>query len=450
MDISWLKEHAGLKAYYFIAFMAAASGGRLMTLYYQAQGITPLQIGAMESASRMCGIFCAPLWALLADRTQRPKALQLSSSILRLLLTLTLYVPLALPLPLGGRFGAVLVCSVLGSAVKCSLGDPLVLKVLGKERGKFGQQRLWGAMSFGLMHFVVGVVLEWYGFTAMFVAIAATGMLDVATQWMVFPDDEPVTDTQRNETQDKKPTQPPPTLLDMLKLLASHPAFFIACLCVSIGLSLVDSLLLVMLRGMGASNALCGTAVALTVLFEMPVMFYANTLIKEWGVAKMILFGHGAYVIRVILYTLIPSPEWVLLVEPLHGLTFAMVWCAAVHYCGDKKVCPPNMASSSQGLLSTLFTRIGPVMGKLGGGWVMQNYGPIVVYRGAACLLMLSAMAYFTHVYRSGQLQVTATEEEGKETETAFKSETKTSRRGSLEMPVVRRRPSLNQAAKSN
>ena len=56
---------------------------------------------------------------------------------------------------------------------------------------------------------------------------------------------------------------------------------------------------------------------------------------------------------------------------------------------------PPHLQSSTQGV-RTIFSRLGGLAGSVGGGLVLQNFGPHVMYRGAALGVALSGAAFFS------------------------------------------------------
>ena len=61
-------------------------------------------------------------------------------------------------------------------------------------------------------------------------------------------------------------------------------AFMLACICVSAGMAVVESLLFLYFEFLSGSNTLCGLTVALTVLFEIPIFHIAPTLLRPYGV----------------------------------------------------------------------------------------------------------------------------------------------------------------------
>jgi len=77
--------------------------------------------------------------------------------------------------------------------------------------------------------------------------------------------------------------------------------------------------------------------------------------------------------LRCVLYAILPrSQPWlVLLVEPLHGFTFAAMWCATVEYA--RKLAVPGTEATLQALVNGLFYQISAAAGSLLWGLVVQR-----------------------------------------------------------------------------
>jgi hypothetical protein len=74
--------------------------------------------------------------------------------------------------------------------------------------------------------------------------------------------------------------------------------------------------------------------VSVTVMFEIPIFQVAPWLLERVGAGPLQLVAGLSYIVRVLGYTLIPkSPLYlVLLVEPLHGVTYACSQTSSVDF----------------------------------------------------------------------------------------------------------------------
>jgi len=113
----------------------------------------------------------------------------------------------------------------------------------------------------------------------------------------------------------------------------------------------------------------------------------------------MIIIAQISHIIRVMVYTFL-TPEtvwWVLAVEPLHGVTFACMWAAAIHYAAE--ISPKGLEATTQGILAGVFSGLGFGLGGITGGFVYQNFGPIVLYRSGAIIVFVAMILYILSIY---------------------------------------------------
>ena len=169
---------------------------------------------------------------------------------------------------------------------------------------------------------------------------------------------------------------------------AETAAFFLNAMTLWMGMALVESFLFLFLtEELGSSLLTCGVSVVITVIFEIPLFAMGKSLLGYCGVMPLVLLAQTAYVVRAVGYTLVPNAWWVLALEPMHGVTYACYRIAAVHYLA--RIAPPGLETSAQGLAST-FGALGSILGQLIGGWVFENYGSVVMYRGVAFIVLVS------------------------------------------------------------
>lgn len=117
-------------------------------------------------------------------------------------------------------------------------------------------------------------------------------------------------------------------------------------------------------------------------------------MLNRYGSGMMLIIAGGAYVVRVIGYSLIPQGQTtlVLLLEPLHGVTYACSKTSGVEFVAD--LMPVGYEASGQGLLG-LFGGFGAVTGLFVGGLTEELLGPRIMYRLIATIVFLG-MAVFS------------------------------------------------------
>mmetsp|Transcript_14709 Transcript_14709/g.35887 ORF Transcript_14709/g.35887 Transcript_14709/m.35887 type:complete len:554 (-) Transcript_14709:138-1799(-) len=168
-------------------------------------------------------------------------------------------------------------------------------------------------------------------------------------------------------------------------------AFYLCCVTMGFGMSLVESFLFLFLtQKLGSSLLICGISVVVTVLFEIPLFMVTDRLLSTCGIVVMIIVAQGSYAIRVFGYTLVSNAWMILAFEPLHGVTYACMKTAQVNYTSFV-VARPGLESTAQGL-TTVMSSMGTILGQWIGGWILEVYGPSVLYRGAGLVVLASSL----------------------------------------------------------
>jgi len=333
------------KAFYFFVFAALAFIAPFLTLYYEGLGLTGQQIGILAAVPPLVTFISAPFFGAIADITRRHKlvlgfsiigvvtgilALSLAQSFLALISTVFFYAFFFAPL--------------------LPLIDRSVIEILGSDRNQYGKQRLWGAVGWGLLAPISGFAvdkggIEWafYGaaflFLGLFIVSRLTPIRPVTIQvgyWEGL-----------NE------------LLSDWKVIV----FF--------GITIIG--------GMG--------------LATIHNYLYLDRLLKSWKARGLILFGLLMLTLRLFGYSVSESQELALLIQLMHGPTFAAIWIAGVAYVAE--IAPPGLGNTAQGLFTGLVMGIGSALGALLGGILYQGMGFSKMYLAAGIVVFISLIIFW-------------------------------------------------------
>ena len=120
---------------------------------------------------------------------------------------------------------------------------------------------------------------------------------------------------------------------------------------------------------------------------------YSPKLLKAYGPGILQSVAAFAYVSRVVGYSIVPEGHvfYVLLLEPLHGITYALSMTSAVDFMAQRL--PSSQAAAGQGWVWT-GRSLGAVAGLLGGGWTQELYGGRIMYRIFAGVVALGMLVY--------------------------------------------------------
>lgn len=359
-----------LKLLYFFQAVGPSSWGRYASLYYDSIGLTPAQVGYITGAMPSMRALCMPVWGFLADRASTKKSVALLTQSCAAVILLLLAVPgIATPRdqPHDGRFTIVLAISI-GSAAFASSGvlDAYALDALGEtERAKFGEIRMWSAVSWGICNPLMGLIADLMGsFLENLVIFAACTAISVAILAILIPKRPP--QKERLTTTLSVEYYPRRSLLARCAVAG----FFAELIVFGAAMGLVERLLFVyVVEVLDGSYSLCGATVLFTVLLEIPTFAHASSLISSIGHDAMFCIALACYCPRVIGYTMLTTrtKNFILLLELLHGPTYGLMFAAAVDRAA--RLAPPGYAATYQTLQNATRACLGAGLGATLGGY---------------------------------------------------------------------------------
>eukprot|EP00754_Rhynchopus_humris_P034349 Rhum_TRINITY_DN15671_c0_g1::Rhum_TRINITY_DN15671_c0_g1_i1::g.161818::m.161818 len=404
------------KVMYFVNTCAAVPWGRYKVVYFHSMGFSAAQIGAIRSGTHFAKMLSWPLWGMLCDAIQSIRFCLLLSLVLA---TISLECMRSLSVSSYAwatpTFGAVLLCAVLRSGMNAGwpLVDAATLALVQREQRSraqrveggteeeeaegYGQQRLWGAVAWGASSLVVGMTIDNFGLPMIFYLTYLMACLEIVIVYAWLPSDlkvEADSPTLDVEGSPALAQAPGPSHWVSPALLA----FFANVFLYSLIHAIPEQVLFLDMERHGASRTLQGAAAAATVVFEIPVFYYANSLLESYGTRGMFLRAQAACAVRLFLCYMTPATALVLLVpiQALHGLSFGLMWAAAVPYI--QHVAPPGKETFAQSLVCTIWGTMGQAVGSVLWGYLYDRQGAAQVYlAGAFTTLFTMAVLTWPH-----------------------------------------------------
>jgi len=273
---------------------------------------------------------------------------------------------------------------VMAAVTGAGSGPMLDGAVLGTmaDPNEWGKHRLWGAIGYGISVLVVGLMIDTYGYAGMFAghAVFIITAVILVRQWLPMG--------QHNVKKAEGPAnrrheRVPLSFAVLRSILVSSPpriVFFSVVLFCGIGTGVIENFLFLFLQEeLGASKALVGLGRTVTCISEVPMFWFAPTLIRRLGALGVLAFACVCYIIRFVAYSQLEDARWYLLVEPLHGVTYAVMWNASASYAFS--LAPPGLGTTAQGLLSGVHWGLGQGVGALVGGVLYARVGPRMMFK---------------------------------------------------------------------
>ncbi|CAG8613388.1 15251_t:CDS:2, partial [Dentiscutata heterogama] len=184
----------------------------LPIFYNTSLNLTSTQIGIVFSIAPFISALSCPLWTGLADKFQAHRFI---ITIIYILAAFSIIVQMILPLTIdvhnSSNNGFILVCVLFAALWFAFFGVPVnalvdsgVLKILGDKRELYGQQRLWGSVSYGTSTLLIGLlwsaadninVVFYYFFGSAIMFLICT----LCTDFNQFIDDFDIITTRSND-----------------------------------------------------------------------------------------------------------------------------------------------------------------------------------------------------------------------------------------------------------
>jgi MFS family permease len=286
----------------------------------------------------------------------------------------------------------------------------------------YGKERLYGAVGWAVVHMVMAPLLDWFGFLIVYPLVVLSTCGALVTLYLYV---RPITSQEGHASQRIKkrasdietsgpqskqvPSDAPRIPMTVLfRLLAGSLygcTFLVALFTLSQGQAVVDNLVFIFFEYLGSSYTVMGVTVQLTVLFEIPIFRIAPSLLARYGSGVLLLVACACYIIRVIGYSYIPKGHmmYVMLLEPLHGVTYACSQTASVDTAARSM--PQGYEATGQSFMY-LIRGLGSCIGLWLGGRAMDHLGPRLMYRASSAVALVGSLVFAVVAYnQSGPSQ---------------------------------------------
>lgn len=229
-----------------------------------------------------------------------------------------------------------------------SLIDAITYDYLGNDFGKWGHQRLWGTVGYGVFAVISGLIMDIFakgpnGEKNYLFAFVAYAILNILASISVY--------TYKISREISSPN----IFNKIGQLLKSIEIVMLLVEMTVFGIytGLIETFLYWHLSTLGGSQLLNGLCMGVNLFPEILMLLFAGKVIKKIGHLNCLHLSALAFGIRFLAYSLIQNPWFVLLVEPLQSVCFGLMYAAASSYAS--MLTPPGLSGTIQGLIGALY-----------------------------------------------------------------------------------------------
>ncbi len=361
------------RAFYFTIFAALAFLLPFLSLYYQKElGLTGSQIGVLTSIAPIISLIGGSIWGAVADATRKHKAVLLIAIAGVWLSVWGIFkAPGFLLLSLAVVFYAFLSSPVI------PIVDHSVMTLLGDKRDRYGLERVWGSVGWGVAAIFAGMLIQRLGLSwAFYGFFILYGILFFIALRFPIPEVSIASHFWQG--------------LRQLATNARWIIFLLVALVEGMSLAIFLNYLFLHLSDMGASRTLMSWSLTAATFSEIPVFLAGHRLLRRWTPVQLLAASILLTAVRALLYAGMTVPWQVLPISLLHGPTFAVMWTAGVAY--STQTAPKGLGATALAVFSGMTFGLGAALGALTGGWLYQHMG------GTAPFLWASAAAILTDI----------------------------------------------------
>ncbi|TYZ59404.1 hypothetical protein PybrP1_001622 [[Pythium] brassicae (nom. inval.)] len=389
---------------------ALSSGGQsalvnFLPVFYDQLQYDKVQIGLLQTLPCICSMVAPPLWGAVADAIRNQRlvhiACVLSGAVLLYLIQFTRTFELTM---------LVVAVANFQGAPGGSLLDHAVLDLLAKVGGEYGKQRLFGAVGWGAMAYVSGLVvavagISWAFNLSLIVTLASLLVLRTIPPVRSGHHDDGYAVLEGEGASGSKP----PSFREGLRLLAKKGDVLVLLVVVFLmGLmfGVLSSFLTLNLYNLSGNNSqIIGIAIACETASELPAFFFSQAIIRKLGTVNVLLVSIAGYAARLTYLAVMTNPWGAIPFEFLHGLTFGLAWAACTQYV--YAAAPRGAEGTVMGILNAVQNGLGRGAGTLVGGYFYQNYGAPTMWlvTDLGVPLALAGVALFAYLKNADEAE---------------------------------------------
>lgn len=150
-------------------------------------------------------------------------------------------------------------------------------------------------------------------------------------------------------------------------------------------------------QDLGGKELPMGVAVAVAAFSEFPMLIFSDRLVKKLSHSGVIALAMAFLAVRQLYYSFLWTNWAVVPIEVLHSVTHTAMWWAMLSN-PDFAISTP-VDRSIRSILSSLYFGVGYGAGSFMFGFVFEEFGHVILYRGAA-IVIASWMILFVIINR--------------------------------------------------
>ncbi|MBU2862966.1 MFS transporter [Reinekea forsetii] len=262
--------------------------------------------------------------------------------------------------------------------------EAIALDVLGSEKSRYGQVRLWGSAGFVIIVWLLGILLTTYSVRILPIIGCSLTVLMFASTF--FIKEKP---RKTKEQQAEDATSNSAFKVDWWQVVV----LLLVLIFWQFGMAPYNTFFDIYLQQFGYPASTIGFLMSFGALCEIAVFFFIASFFRRFSERSLMTVALALTVIRWLMtYALPESFIALVFAQTLHAATFGVVHSVAIHRIGH--LFPDSKAGLGQGLYVAIGTGFGLSVGNVLAGLIWTGSG-VVFIQGAIWAVLATLLTWF-------------------------------------------------------
>ncbi|XP_050728976.1 uncharacterized protein LOC127004845 [Eriocheir sinensis] len=272
------------------------------------------------------------------------------------------------------------------SAILVSLLEAVALTMVHQHKGDYGREKMFGLIAVAIFPPLVGYLVD--------TEVGTFGMYSYAPVFYVFVALMLITSAVTLALPIEVQVQRRSLIKNFIALARTAELSVLLLLMTILGTfwGYLKTFVYFYLEDLDATKMLIGLTSSFCILPSLPFLYKSKAVVQYCGHHYLIMLAFVGYCIRFAGLSYIVNPWWVLLLETLELFTLNLlnVSTATLAY----KLAPKTFVATAQALVWVSHFNIGRCIGTFAGGQLLDIYGHVPVFQGAAVIAATCAAVY--------------------------------------------------------
>lgn len=384
----------------FLYWAAVCAANGFASIYLLDKGFSNSQIGITVAIGNVLGVILQPLFASIADKTDKVSIHKLTA--IQIAIGASCFLMINFVHSLLIAIGALFIISTTLYQTTLPLINSISVYYTNKGINvNFGLSRSMGSVSFAITSTILGIINEKYGCSLIFLIgfslyiIAIFVLLSMpvikSNNNKTFEKNNTTSsrenqlENQYNNEPENKPKNKSAKNISIYEFILRYKNF---CICL-IGImfifvfhNMLNAYMIHAVRNLGGNSSHMGVAISIAAFSELPAMALFSKIRKHFKISSLIVFSCFAFTVKAIFTAISGNIFSLYLVQLIQAVSFAIYTPASIYFVNE--IMNEHDKFKGQAVI-TAFVTAAAVIGSLFGGIIIDNFGvKTMLYFGAA------------------------------------------------------------------